>query len=81
MVPVMRRKIALLAVLGGLTAGLGCQHIGGKSDCGYHPSDYAIGSPTPPYPTYPVSTIVKEKSGMPDKTPMKDIGKSRLGGE
>jgi hypothetical protein len=80
MVPVMRRLIALLAVLGGLTAGLGCQHIGGKHDCGYHPSDFAIGSPTPPYPTYPVSAV-KEKSGGSDKLPLKETGKSRLGGE
>ncbi|HVK07740.1 MAG TPA: hypothetical protein VM597_03075 [Gemmataceae bacterium] len=76
----MRRKIALLAVLGGLTAGLGCQHIGGKSDCGYHPSDYAIGSPTPPYPTYPVVST-KEKVVVPEKSPVKEVGKSRIGGE
>ena len=54
MVTVMRRKIAMIAVLGGLAAGLGCQHIGGKSDCSYNPADYAIGPPTQPYPTYPV---------------------------
>jgi hypothetical protein len=80
MVPVMRRKIALLAVLGGLTAGLGCQHIAGKSDCGWHPSNYAIGSPTPPYPTYPVPDVPLKKVGGSDKDPMK-IGKSRIGGE
>ena len=55
----MRRKIAMIAVLGGLTAGLGCQHIGGKSDCGYHPSDYPMPAITvPPYPTFP-PTVVK----------------------
>ena len=76
----MRRKIALLAVLGGLTAGLGCRHIGGKSDCGYHPSDFVIGSPTPPYPTYPVPSV-PEKLGTPSKLPMKQVGTSRIGGE
>jgi hypothetical protein len=81
MVPVMRRKIALLAVLGGLTAGLGCQHIGGKSDCGFHPSDYQIGPPTPPYPTYPVIVLPKEKVGGSDMLPRKEVGRSRVGGE
>jgi hypothetical protein len=55
MVPVMRRKLAMLAVLGGLAAGLGCQHIGGKHDCGYNPNDYAIGAPTAPRQTFPVT--------------------------
>ena len=68
MVTVMRRKIAMIAVLGGLAAGLGCQHIGGKSDCSYNPADYAIGPPTQPYPTYPVlgnPAPVKDKSDLP----------------
>ena len=53
----MRRMIAMIAVLGGLAAGLGCQHIAGKSDCGYHPSDYPIGAPTPPYPSAPARGV------------------------
>ena len=77
----MRRKIALLAVLGGLTAGLGCQHIGGKSDCGFHPSDYHIGPPTPPYSTAPVIVVPKEKVVVPDMPLKKEVGKSRVGGE
>ena len=54
----MRRRIAMIAVLGGLAVGFGCHHIGGKSDCGYSPSDYQIGAPTPPYPSAPVSGVV-----------------------
>jgi hypothetical protein len=63
-----------------LTAGLGCQHIGGKSDCGWHPSNYAIGAPTPPYPTYPVGSV-PDKSGSSDKDPTSEIGTSRIGGQ
>jgi len=66
MVPVMRRMIAMMTVLGGLTAGLGCQHIGGKSDCGYHPSDYPIAAPTPPYPAI---VVPKVKTGGSDRIP------------
>ena len=51
----MRRKIAMIAVLGGLAAGAGCQHIAGKNDCGYNQSDYPIRPATTPYPTYPVT--------------------------
>jgi hypothetical protein len=71
MVPVMRRMIAMMAVLGGLTAGLGCQHIGGKSDCGYHPSDYPIAAPTPPYPAIAPQAVVvpKVKTGGSDRIP------------
>jgi hypothetical protein len=70
MVPVMRRMIAMIAVLGGLAAGLGCQHIGGKSDCGYSPSDYPIGAATPPYPSSPAPTVVVPKiKGGSDKIP------------
>ena len=64
----MRRIIAMIAVLGGLAAGLGCQHIGGKTDCGYHPSDYPIGPPTPPYPSAPAPAAAKIKGGS-DKIP------------
>jgi hypothetical protein len=73
MVPVMRRKIAMLAVLGGMAAGLGCQHIGGKHDCGFHPSDYPIAQPSPPYPSVPASgpVVVPKvvKPGGSDKIP------------
>jgi hypothetical protein len=66
MVPVMYRKIAMVALLGSLAAGLGCcHHIGGKSDCGYNPSDYPIGPPTPPYP-----------SALPSSVPPDQIPKS-----
>jgi hypothetical protein len=71
MVSVMSSKIAIVALLGVLAAGLGCHHIAGKSDCGYNPSDYPIGPPTPPYPTTPapkVSDVIpKSKNGESDK--------------
>lgn len=54
MVPVMGRKIAMIAVLGGLAAGLGCQHIGGKEDCGYNPASYPMPQLTTPYPVFPL---------------------------
>ena len=50
----MRRYIPLMGVLALLLAALGCQHIGGKCDCGYNPSDYPIAGPTNPYPSAPV---------------------------
>ena len=56
----MRRKIALIAVLGGLAAGLGCQHIAGKSDCAYNPADYPIPPVTTPYPVFPLVELPKE---------------------
>ncbi len=51
----MRRYIALMSVLAALVAALGCQHIGGKCDCGYNPSDYPIAGPTNPHPAAPVA--------------------------
>jgi hypothetical protein len=63
MVPVMRRNIAIVALLGGLASGFGCHHIGGKSDCGYNPSDYPIGPPTPPYPSTLAPTKIPDKTG------------------
>jgi len=71
MVKVMCRKIAIFALLGGLAAGLGCHHIAGTSDCGYNPSDYPIGQPTPPYPatlvpTKPADLVPKTKLGGSD---------------
>ena len=67
----MRRMIAMMTVLGGLTAGLGCKHIGGKSDCGFHASDYPIAAPTPPYPAIvPAGPVVpKVKVGGSDRIP------------
>ena len=53
----MRRLISTLAVLGLAGAGLGCQHIGGKSDCQAHPSDAVIQGPTNPYPAVPVAAL------------------------
>ncbi len=50
----MRRYIALMSVLAALVVSLGCQHIGGKCDCGYNPSDYPITGPTNPHPATPV---------------------------
>jgi hypothetical protein len=84
MVTVMRRKIAMIAVLGGLAAGLGCEHIGGKADCGYNPADYPIGSPTQPYPTYPVvgnPAPVKDKVDVPKVKPGSDMDPKKTGNE
>lgn len=53
----MRRTIAMLSVLGGLGAGLGCQHIGGKCDCQAHPSDSVILPPSAPYAAIPVAAL------------------------
>lgn len=50
----MRRFIALGVVFAALVAALGCQHIGGKCDCGYNPSDYQITGPTNPHASAPV---------------------------
>jgi hypothetical protein len=46
----MRRRIAMLSVLGLLVAGLGCRHVAGKCDCQAHPSDAVMTGPTNPYP-------------------------------
>jgi hypothetical protein len=69
MVKVMRRKIAMVALLGGLAAGLGCHHVGGKFDCGYNPADYPIGPPTVPYPTAPAPNVPPPKDKGSDTTP------------
>ena len=55
----MRRYIALMSVFAALLAALGCQHIGGKCDCGFNPNDYPITGPTPPYPTVPAKPLPK----------------------
>lgn len=62
----MRRYIALMSVVTALAAGLGCQHVGGKCDCGYNPSDYPIAGPTNPHAAAPVAMPAK-----PAPTPMK----------
>ncbi|MBM3981592.1 MAG: hypothetical protein FJ304_15205 [Planctomycetes bacterium] len=56
----MRRYITMLSALALMVAALGCQHIGGKCDCGYNASDYQIQGATNPYPTAPVA---KPKAG------------------
>lgn len=74
----MRRRIAMIAVLGGLAVGFGCHHIGGKSDCGSHPSCYDLGNPTPPYPSSPAPGVpVKDKDskGKSGLDAIKDPGK------
>jgi hypothetical protein len=53
----MRRYILLTGVLALLCAALGCQHVGGKCDCGFNPNDYPITGPTPPFPTYPAPAV------------------------
>ena len=86
----MRRTFAMIAVLGGLTAGVGCclcEHVGGKFDCGYNPADYPIGAPTAAHTTYPVPGVVtpakdadpmKGKDGTgSDKTPDKGMDEKK----
>ena len=63
----MRRYLALMSVVTALAAGLGCQHIGGKCDCGYNPSDYPIMAPTNPYPSAPAASSAKPST---PSTPM-----------
>ena len=50
----MRRYIALTVMFAALVAALGCQHVGGKCDCGFNPSDYPIPGLTDPHPSHPV---------------------------
>ena len=59
----MRRYIALMSVLAALVAALGCQHIGGKCDCGYNPSDYPIPGATDPHLALPVTKPIPPKVG------------------
>jgi len=80
----MRRKIAMIAALGGLVAMMGCQHIAGKADCGYHPSNYTIGAPTAAYPSFPVPALTPKEAPpmMPapvssDGEPVKDDTKPK----
>ncbi len=53
----MRRYIALMSVFAALVAALGCHHIGGKCDCGFHPSDYEIQGPTNPHASAPAPAV------------------------
>ncbi len=69
----MRRKIAMIAVLGGLAAGLGCQHIAGKSDCGYNPSNYPIPAQSTPYPTFPVQAVSVDSTVKEDPIPIPKV--------
>jgi hypothetical protein len=51
----MRRLFASVAACAALAlAAVGCQHVGGKCDCGYNPSDYPIAGPTDPHASAPV---------------------------
>lgn len=59
----MRRYIALMGLFAALVAALGCQHIGGKCDCGYNPNDYQILPPTNPLPAAPVLKPAPPKVG------------------
>lgn len=69
----MRRTIALLPVIGLFGAALGCQHIGGKNDCGAHPSDAVIAPPSNPYPYAPVGIVtpIPPANGKDGKEPKK----------
>lgn len=59
----MRRFIALMSLCAALVVAIGCQHVGGKCDCGYNPSDYQIQGPTNPHPTAPVGKVAPPKGG------------------
>ncbi|MFM8275080.1 MAG: hypothetical protein ACKODX_22490 [Gemmata sp.] len=72
----MRRYFAPLTALAVLVGALGCQHIGGKCDCGYSPSDHPIPGPTNPYPAAPVSKLVPA-----DKAPVEKPVQPKTGNE
>jgi hypothetical protein len=55
--PDMHRRMMMTAVVGVLAAGFGCRHVGGKCDCGAHPADAVVQTPTPPYPTAPAPSL------------------------
>ena len=59
----MRRYIALTVMFAALVAALGCQHVGGKCDCGFNPSDYPIQAPTDPHPSLPVAKPLPKTGG------------------
>jgi hypothetical protein len=71
---VMRRTFAVLCTLGVIALGLGCSHIGGKSDCYHHPDNAEIGVGHQPYATLgsPISgTATPEKLAAPADKPAK----------
>jgi hypothetical protein len=61
----MKRLVFGQILISGVLATLGCQHIGGKHDCGYHPNDYMLPPATNPYPSAPAlgPTPPKIKTG------------------
>jgi hypothetical protein len=74
-----------LGVLALLGAALGCQHVAGKCDCGYNPSDYPLHPPTNPYASaLPGAPVVPTQPGAPSQpippaqttTPPKTMPKS-----
>lgn len=62
----MRRILASVAACAALAlVAVGCQHVAGKCDCGYNPSDYAITGPTDPHASAP---MLKGGASMPVPT-------------
>lgn len=60
----MRRILASVAACAALAlVAVGCQHVGGKCDCGYNPNDYHLNGPTDPHASAPV------KGGTPTPPP------------
>lgn len=70
----MRQRIAMLGVLTGLLAGLGCQHVAGKCDCGAHPSDAVMTPPSPPYTVVPAPGTAVKPLPLPTEVPKKGNG-------
>ena len=64
----MRRRIALMSVLGVLAAGLGCKHIGGKCDCTSNSGDAVITNPANPYPYAPAPGVTTPSQIPPAST-------------
>ena len=54
----MRRYIAFMVALAALATSLGCQHIGGKCDCGANPNDAVPNPIVTPYPAAPAVKAV-----------------------
>ena len=73
----MRRALILSAVLGTILTGLGCkQHIAGRNDCTYSPSNAVLKTPYNPYPTVGTTTgtpaidpMAYPDAGVPDVMP------------
>jgi hypothetical protein len=63
MVPVMRRYIALMVACAVLAFSFGCQHIGGKCDCGFNPDDYHLQPPTNPHASAPAVKPMPKTGG------------------